>query len=63
MKKRHIAALGFVLTGGVLQIYGAIKGEDTTVNGFAAFLYILGIAVEIIGYAAGHDDRSKKSDS
>ena len=58
MKARYIIGGAFILSGVILQMFAVKSAEGTLLKGAGAGLFIMGVMVEIIGYAS--DGSNKK---
>lgn len=59
MKHRHVVGLGFVVAGAALQIGATLNAEYPYLRGAAAGALIIGVFIELIGYA--FDTANKES--
>ncbi len=49
--RRHIVGIGFVAVGAALQFAAIFNVDYSDLRGTAAGAFVIGIAVELIGYA------------
>lgn len=62
MKTKTKIGLGFLLSGAALQLIATTQEESTMLSGTGMALFLIGVVIEIVGYAFEDKSRTKNKD-